>query len=132
SRYRASSGSFQNPTGIDGIGAVSTSSPTSPVTGLPAGSNASTLAPRQRPEITPARTGSNGDGPTNPVHRSVPPENEPSSRSCLTSRYTQSKPSGGSGEPVDPMARSAARSSSVPGCSPAFMLASRYGAPSPR
>ena len=46
----------------DGIGAVMTSSPSSPITGWPAGSNASTLAPRQRQAISPSYTGSSGDG----------------------------------------------------------------------
>src|SRR5215469_6643810 len=119
---------------MDGIGAVSTSSPTSPMTGLPAGSNASTLAPRHGPEITPARTGSSGDGPTNPVHRSVPPENEPSMRSddpVPSSSYTHRKPSGGSGEPVEPTPFSADRSCASAGRSPSFRHASRYGAPVP-
>ncbi len=77
-------GSFQNPTGMDGIGAVITSSPTSPVTGWPAALYASTFAPRHAPAMTPDRTGSSGLGPTKPVHTSVPPENEPSSRSLPT------------------------------------------------
>ena len=38
-----------------------TSSPSSPITGLPAGSYASTRAPRQRQEISPSYTGSSGD-----------------------------------------------------------------------
>ena len=70
---------------MDGMGPVMTSSPTSPVTGFPAASKASTLAPRHRPAMRPARTGSSGLGPTNPVHTSVPPENEPSCASSLTS-----------------------------------------------
>ena len=75
--------------------------------------------------MTPDRTGSSGHGPTNPVHRSVPPEKEPSSRSGLTASYTQPNASGGSGDPVEPMARSADRSMSAPGRSPAFMQATR-------
>jgi hypothetical protein len=82
--------------------------------------------------MMPARTGSSGQGPTKPVHRSVPPEKEPSSRSFLTRSYTQSNASGGSGDPVEPMARNAARSASAAGRSPAFMQATRYGAPTPR
>src|SRR5262245_45584135 len=66
------------PTGIEGIGTVSTSSPTAPTTALPSASNASTFAPRHGPAMTPRRTGSSGFGPTNPVHISVPPENDPS------------------------------------------------------
>ncbi len=75
--------------------------------------------------MMPARTGSSGVGPTKPVHRSVPPEKEPSSRSRFTSWYTQPNASGGSGDPVEPIARSAARSTSRPGCSSAFMQATR-------
>ena len=62
---------------MDGIGAVTTSSPTSPVTGLPAASKASTWAPRNRPAMIPARTGSRGLDPMNPVQTSVPPDIEP-------------------------------------------------------
>src|SRR5215469_13446464 len=112
---------------MDGIGAVSTSSPTSPMTGLPAGSNASTFAPRHGPEITPARTGSTGEGPTNPVHRSVPPEYDPRIRPgdpVPSSSYTHRNPSGGSGEPVEPIPVMADRSCSRAGCSPAFAHAS--------
>src|SRR5258708_36415693 len=114
---------------MDGIGAVSTSSPTSPVTGRPEESNASTLAPRQDAAITPARTGSSGQGPTNPVHRSVPPEYEPRIRSwpsVATASYTQRKPSGGSGDPVEPIPRSLDRSSSTAGRSPALIPATMY------
>src|SRR5258708_20563167 len=119
---------------MDGIGAVSTSSPTSPVTGRPEESNASTLAPRQDAAITPARTGSSGQGPTNPVHMSVPPDNEPRIRSvrppgppsspgpppAATASYTHRNPSGGSGDPVEPIPRSRARPWSAARPTPAF------------
>ncbi len=49
SRSRSPSGSFQNETGIEGIGSVMTSSPTSPTTLVPCSSNASTFAPSARP-----------------------------------------------------------------------------------
>ncbi len=75
--------------------------------------------------MIPERTGSSGHGPTKPVQMSVPPEKEPSSRSGLTASYTQSNASGGSGDPVEPMARSAGRPTSAPGRSPAFMQATR-------
>src|SRR5262245_21764576 len=93
SRYREPSGSFQKLTGIDGIGAVMTSSPTLPTTGFPAGSYASTFEPRQRPAISPAWTGSSGEAPTKPVQTSVPPETDCSCRFLPTASYTQVKPS---------------------------------------
>src|SRR5690606_15879007 len=61
---------------MEGIGSVITSSPSSPVTGRPAGSYASTFAPRQRQVISPRHTGSSGTPPRKPVHRSVPPESD--------------------------------------------------------
>ncbi|GAA3131266.1 hypothetical protein GCM10020001_061750 [Nonomuraea salmonea] len=66
--------------------------------------------------------------PTNPVHTSVPPENDPSGvpGSCPAS---QAKPSGGSGEPVEPTPRSRSSPSSR---SPAFSEAMMYGAPTPK
>src|SRR5215471_14148172 len=105
------------------------------MTGLPAWPNASTFAPRHGPEITPARTGSSGDGPTNPVQMSVPPENEPRispGDPVPSSSYTHRKPSGGSGEPVEPIPLMRDRSQSNAGCRPAFRQANRYGAPTPK
>src|ERR1700741_192089 len=104
------------------------------MTGGPAASNDSTLAPRRGPEISPARTGRIGAGPTNPVHRSVPPENEPRitpDDPVPSSLYTHRKPSGGNGEPVEPTPFRADRSCSAAGRMPAFMQDSRYGAPVP-
>ena len=56
-RYRAPSGSFHNPTGIEGIGSVMTSSPSSFTISLPSGSNAFAATPRHGPEISPSYTG---------------------------------------------------------------------------
>jgi hypothetical protein len=120
--------SFQNPTGMLGIGAVITSSPSRPTTGLPSGSYACTFAPRQRQAITPSVTGSSGTPPTKPVQTSVPPDSDCSCRSAPTCSYTQSKPSGGSGAPVEPMARMLP----CAGDSPAFRQASRKGAEVPK
>src|SRR5258708_15742616 len=92
---------------MDGIGAVTTSSPTSSTSGCPFGSYASTRAPRPRQAITPARTGKSTEGPTKPVHTSVPPESEPRSTDDETDSYTQAKPSAATGEPADPIPRSA-------------------------
>src|SRR5690606_5061713 len=125
---RSPPGSFQNMTGIDGIGAVRTSSPTSPTTGLPSGSKDSTFAPRDRHGMTPALIGWSGVAPTHPVHASVPPENDPTGTpgSCSA---TQANPSGGSGDPVEPTPRSR---SSPSGTIPAFIEAMMYGAPVPK
>src|SRR3954466_5977228 len=129
SRRRSPSGSFQNATGIDGSGAVSTSSPTSSITGSPSSSNASTLAPSERACSSPSYTGSVGTPPTNALHTSVPPLAANSQVSRPSSSYTQLNPSGDNGrvcppsspypaltppgdngEPVEPTARSADRS----------------------
>ena len=63
---------------------------------------------------------------------SVPPEIEASRMSGLISRYTQSKPSGLSGLPVENMARSAARSCVRPGVRPSLAAASMYLAEVPK
>jgi hypothetical protein len=67
------SASPQKPTGIDGIGAVITSSPSSPTTGLPSGSNAAAATPSEGPAISPSTTGCHGPPWTIPEHTSVPP-----------------------------------------------------------
>src|SRR3954451_4737839 len=85
SRSRDPSGSFQNITGIDGIGSVMTSSPTSPTKGSPRSSNASTLHASNRHGISPACTGSKGTPPTNAVQTSVPPDSDDSITSLPTS-----------------------------------------------
>src|SRR3954463_4564931 len=71
-RYRSMSSSFQNRTGIDGIGARTTSSPTVPKTSSPASSNAVTSAPSVGPEIAPRYTGSHGLPATKLEQMSVP------------------------------------------------------------
>src|SRR5205085_11809763 len=107
--------------GNGGRSAVSTSTPTSSITGWPASSKASTLAPSNRHCSSPAFTGSRGDPPTKAEHTSVPPLMEASHRSFLTCSYTHWKPSGGKGEPVDPMPLSLLRSYVRLGSIPAFM-----------
>ena len=116
---------------MDGIGSVTTSSPTSPVTGAPLSSKLATLQPRHRHWISPARTGSVGPPPMNAVNTSVPPLMEARSRSLLTRSYTQANPSGGNGAPVEPMERIALRSSAAPGSTPAFIQPRMYGALTP-
>ena len=117
---------------MDGIGRVMTSSPTSSTTDCPSASNASTFAPRQRHCISPAYTGSRSHDPTNPVQRSVPPLNDPSSRSAPTLSYTHANPSGESGEPVDPKLLILDVSKSRAGSTPAFMQAYMKGAAVPK
>src|SRR5579859_6988581 len=81
SRYRLPSVSPQKNSGIEGIGLVITSSPTSSTSGRPSGSHASTDAPRIRACSSPTYTGKVGEPPTKAVHISVPPEVENSHRS---------------------------------------------------
>jgi hypothetical protein len=69
---------------MEGIGALSTSSPRSPITGRPRSSKASTFAPRQRQAISPACTGTSGEPATKAVQTSVPPDADTSSRSRPT------------------------------------------------
>src|SRR6185503_568858 len=94
-----------------------TSSPTSPVRGRPSSLHDSTAAPRQRACSSPEYTGSSGHPPTKAVQRSVPPLVENSHTSGKRS-YTHSNPSTGSGDPVDPIARSPSHGS---GRTPAFI-----------
>ena len=115
-----------------GSGSVRTSSPTWPTTGWPCSSKLSTLAPRARHWISPGWTGSSGQEVTNEVQTSVPPLVEPTSTSGATCSYSQAKPSGGRGEPVEPIECSADRSASRAGVTPAFMLASTKAALVPR
>src|SRR5690242_16968497 len=117
---------------MEGMGSVRTSSPCSPTTDVPASSNASTFAPRYEHAISPERTGSSGDMPTNAVHTSVPPLTDPSSASCDTASYTHSKPSVGSGAPVEPMRRTRDRSAMAAGATPALRHDSRNGALVPK
>src|SRR5215218_4825732 len=119
-------------TGIDGIGAVITSSPSRPTTDRPSSSNASTLAPSIRQLISPAHTGTSGEGPRNPVQRSVPPLSDPTGILGETASLTQRKPAAGRGAPVDPTPRRAPRSSWRPGDSTALRQAMRNGALAPK
>src|SRR5206468_5096443 len=73
------------PTGIDGIGFVITSSPSSPTTGTPFSSKAWASTPRHGPEISPAHTGCRGLPCTIPEHTSVPPLPKIGRASCRES-----------------------------------------------
>ena len=79
-----------------------TSSPTSLTTGTPSPVQASTFAPSDRACSSPRYTGSVGTPPTKAVQTSVPPDIEKSHVSRPSASYTQSNPSGESGDPVDP------------------------------
>src|SRR4051794_18350967 len=105
---------------MDGIGAVMTSSPTSSMSGRPAEEKDSTRAPSARQEISPRQTGTVGAPPTIPVHRSVPPENDTMGTSPPKVADNQSKPLSSSGDPVEPTTRTAAKSRSSAGATPAF------------
>ena len=111
-----------------GIGAVITSSPSCPRTGLPSESYASTRAPSARQEMTPSTTGSSGVPPTKPVHTSVPPDSDCSCGRSPSASYTQWKPSAGSGAPVEPTPRIALGG----GTTPALRQAIRKGADVPK
>jgi hypothetical protein len=128
---RVPSGSFHSVTGIDGIGAAITISPTSPTTGRPSSDQASIRTPRYGACISPAYTGSIGFVPMNAPQTSVPPQSEPRSRSRLTASYTQRHVDSGSGEPVLVIARSADRLYRSAGRLSAFSHSVRYAAPTP-
>ena len=105
---------------MDGMGTVSTSSPTvpfgtsspspfGPLASLPApaGPQDATADPRHRTDSSPGHTGTVGTPAMNALHTSVPPEIDhrgtPGSR-CACQRWM----SGDSGDPVLPIARSRA------------------------
>src|SRR3954468_4176626 len=119
-------------TGIDGIAAVTTSSPTSSTTGVPSSRHASTRVPSSGHCISPAYTGDSGLPPTYGVQTSVPPLGASSHTSLLTCSYTQCHAGTGSGEPEDITQRRLDRSSSRPGSSPARCDAVRYPALVPK
>ena len=102
------------------MGRVITSSPTSSITRRPGGSNASTEAPSARQEISPRQTGTVGATPTNAAQTSVPPETDAIWTCSPTASCSQSKPSGDSGEPVEPTERIAERSNASRGRRPAL------------
>ena len=82
-KYFRPSGSFQNPTGMEGKGAVQTSSPFSATTALPSSFQTSTLMPRPRLWISPRQTGPMGLPSTKQEMMSVPPEMEERQTSFL-------------------------------------------------
>src|SRR5438552_1790161 len=76
-RYFAPSSSFQKPSGIDGNGAVQTSSPFCRRTGLPFSSYTSTFMPRPRHWSSPRQTGRVGQPSAKQEMMSVPPPPKP-------------------------------------------------------
>ena len=85
-RYFALSGSFQKPTGIDGNGDAPTSSPGSPMSGLPSSLKTRTSMPRPFTCNSPRRTGSIGQPSAKHETMSVPPEMDDRQTSDLMSR----------------------------------------------
>ena len=82
-------------------------------------------APRQRHWISPARTGSSGLPLTNAEQMSVPPLVEIGHTRSPTAAWIHSNVAGGSGDPVEAIARRAARSWRWPGERPALAHAVR-------
>ncbi len=117
---------------MEGIGLVTTSSPTSSVTGRPWASHAWRSVPRQAAWSSPTWTGRVGTPPAKQLHTSVPPLTEAIHRSRATSSCSQRKPSGGSGEPVVATQPTADRSRSRPGWMPALRQAMTYAAEVPK
>src|SRR4029079_16015439 len=125
-------GSFQKLTGMEGMGAVMTSSPCSPITGRPSGEKASTAQPRWRQLISPSHTGTSGDAPTNVVHTSVPPDTDCRWTDGSRASYTQRNPGAGRGEAWEPIPRRADRSTSAAGRRPSLRQAIRKEALVPK
>ena len=105
----------QKYSGIDGIGWVQTSSPTSSITGWPCSFQASTAQPSRRHCISPGTCGSSRLPPMKAPAKSVPPEmlhhqmsGVPSLRELLP--CPSAAPPRDSGEPVVPSARTRDRS----------------------
>src|ERR1044072_1533469 len=118
--------------GIDDIGRVMTSSPTSSISSLPSSSYAATAAPSVRHDSAPSQTGTSGAAPTNAVHMSVPPDTEQICTAAPTSSAIHRKPSGLSGAPVEPSARSDDRSCDAAGVRCALRHEWMYGADVPK
>ena len=78
------SGSFQKYSGIDGIGSVITSSPSSPTTGSPSSFQDAAATASIGRCSSPTVTGSSSELPMNPVATSVPPDSEPRKTSGFT------------------------------------------------
>src|SRR5690606_15979082 len=118
-------------TGIEGMGSASTSSPISPVTASPCSFTALTSAPRAAQDNSPVLTGNQGEPSKNAVHKSVPPDTECTATPAFTCSLTYSKPSGGKGAPVEPIAASSGKQKSDLGDKPWSRHAMRKGALTP-
>ncbi len=111
---------------MEGKGALQTSSPCCPSTACPASSKTSVFMPSPRHWISPRYTGCHGLPRQKHEMMSVPPEMDARCRSPLIFEYTKSYCSGASGEPVETIVRSAARSNAAAGAPPSFSSAARY------
>src|SRR5689334_16123569 len=94
--------------GIEGIGLVTTNSPTSPRTGAPDSSQESSATPRNGAESSPGHTATVGTPPMNADTTSVPPLIEATCTPMLSANHFDDE--AGRDEPVMPMLRSADRS----------------------
>ncbi len=111
---------------MEGMGWVTTSSPTSSTSGLPCGSQAARSVAREGACSSPVWTGSVGTAPAKQLHTcTVPcaPLTEAIHMSAATSSWIQRKPSGGSGDPVVATHLTRERSKSRPGCTSALRQA---------
>ena len=97
-----------------------TSSPTSPRTGLPDSSQASSATPRHGADNSPGHTGTVRTPPMNADTTSVPPLIDATWTRSPTLSRSHRDDDGGSDEPVMPTVRSADRSCSVRGTAPAL------------
>ena len=111
---------------MDGKDAEHTSSPFSPLIGFPSSSKTSTFIPSPLVCSSPDHTGPMGFPRAKQDTMSDPPEIDDRTRSCLMSRYTNSKLSTDRGEPVERMARREERSYRSPGLNPSFSTAAMY------
>jgi hypothetical protein len=127
--------SFQKYKGMDGMGWVQTSSPTSPNTGSPASFQASTAQPSSRHCMTPGSCGSSRWPPTKAPAKSVPPEmlhHQMSVPMALNWSTPQLCVSADRGEPVVPNARTRDKSPLREMSKPALWQLAKYAAPAPK
>src|SRR3954470_16194619 len=103
-----------------------TSSPTSPRTGLPDSSHASSATPRYGADNSPGHTGTVGTPPMNADTTSVPPLIDATCTPLPTLSRNHSDDDDGSDDPVMPTVRSADRSCSRRGTAPALAHPSTY------
>src|SRR5688572_20388158 len=97
------------------MGLVMTNSPTSPRTGRPDSSHASSATPKYGADSSPGHTGTVRAAPMNADTTSVPPLMDATCTRSPTLSASHSDDDGGSDDPVIPTVRSADRSCSLRG-----------------